>query len=267
MSIIVITSRNSVYSAALEPVPAYPFYAQVKRDYELTSDGRPRTQGRYKGITTPSVDFAEMKDAMPGVNVGMPDQYAYQPNSFLSMTEERQWWLININCLSAYGKRYDQLTKAAKTEARLQWASFVSTKTCFTNRASYEDGKTDYIQKKNLLVKDPIGWEQILCSHNLVKVLGKPEIRFVSYLSTRPQRYLHYPIECVDLNKPLPAPEEILSKPWLCHTPEISTGQPLPDGVYGHEPFPQFGERSRYVLMAKGGVGYYRADWLTRIKV
>ena len=244
----------------------FPRLMRVKRDYEWTSDHLPRTQGRYAGITKPSYDFRNMKDAGANVHVGMPDQYAFQPNSFLPLKKSWQYLLMDVNCLAHWHKPYSDLTPTERAQAKEWWSSFVMDSTCFTNGTSWKSGYTDYIQGLNLAANKPIEWEQILCSGNVVMVLSDELLPMrVTYLATAAATYLHRPIQTLDITQPVPLPSDLLAMPWVCHQPDISTGEPLAGGRYGHAPFPQFDDDSRYLLLSKGGVGYYRADWLEEL--
>ena len=244
------------------PAPVYPYFARILADYERTSDHRPRTHGAYPE-TVPSVDYRKMKDYK--ANAGMPDQMNLFDDLWFELRSDKQWLWMDVCCLSQYGRRYADLTVTQMRAAKAQWASLTDGGRCFTNGTGWNNGFRDWVQPKNTTAAKGVQQEQVVCSLNTVKVIGAPKTINSNYLGLGAKPYLHYPIECVNPARPLPTPEVLLAQPWLCHKPTVSTGKHLGGGVYEIDPFPQFDEKSRYILWGKNGIGWIRADWIIKL--
>ena len=118
------------------------------------------------------------------------------------------------------------------------------------------------MEQESIVCSSPDGlpYEQF----NIVKIIGDPVPFTALYYDSQdvPKRYLHYPIEVLDVKKPLPLAKDLLNMRWLCHRPSVSTGKKLSVG-YQIDFFPHFERESRYILWGLNTtVGYIRCDWI-----
>lgn len=242
-------------------------FARIKKDWERTSDGLPRTGGLYWKTTTPSYDYRNMKDY--GAHMGMPDQFNRFDNEFIELENNQQWLWMNVCCQATWKKNYDELSKIEREYAKSQWKSLTWTGRCFNNGSGREDGYDDFVLPFRGNKNIGMNQESVVCSspdgypNNLVKIVGEP-VKFTSiYLATKPPKSLwHYPIEVINVKKPLPKASELVNMNWLCHSPSISTGKKLSVG-YQIQEFSQFYGKSKYILWGNGtNIGYIRADWV-----
>ncbi len=248
-------------------------YARVLADYERTSDHRPRTHGQYPE-TIPSIDYINMKSY--NSNVGVPDVINLYDDLWVKLDEKKQWLWMDINCMSQFGTIYRLLKPEQKKEAMESYKSLTHGGRAFTNGTGWNDGRKDYVIPENLYRTQLVEQEQLLCSLNTVKVIGNPRNFFSNYLGLGGKNYEHLPIECLDpvkINIPsrfdtfvyIDFVTNILSKEWLCHSPSTSSGKYLGGGVYEINKFPQFGEKSKFLLWGANGIGWIRSDWIRAI--
>jgi len=209
-------------------------YAVSLYSDELSSDYLPRQL---------SIDYAGFKDS--NATVGLPDQNQMYPNIWIPMTKRIQEWMFKILCLGAYGKLPESMTQMLLREAKIEWAEFTKHGLCFNNWASWDKpGLADYIQQINL-DKGVMGWEPLLLAGNKLEIIGTPQSFSNTYLNLGKGTYKHYPIRVVNSDR-LPDPEIFLNDPYICHTP--TTIKPTGEKWV----FPQFGEKAKYPLIAKG---------------
>lgn len=243
--------RASTLNLEIAEISNSPF-VRILPSWRITSDHKPR---RW------SIDFKTMKDYNPLATNGMPDQFAAHVNQWIELRQDKQFLWMNACCLAAYGQRYDTMNVTMKKIARVQWAGLTHGGRAFTNGRGWNNGRRDYIQPYNPTATKMVEQENVVCSTNLLKVIGDPVPFTLNYLGVT-ARHLHYPVEALDPTKPLPAPEELLEKPWLCHTPTTATVIQNADGSWKVDPFHWFNSESRYIFWAKGGIAYYRCDWV-----
>lgn len=245
-------------------------YATVLPDYKRTSDHLPRTHGEYPE-TIPSIDYIHMKSY--GSNVGVPDVINLYDDVWVKLDEKKQWLWMDINCMSQFGSIYRFLEKAQKENAMASYKSLTSGGRAFTNGTAWDNGRKDYVIPENLYRTQVVEQEQLLCSLNKVKVVGSPRTFFSNYLGLGGKNYEHLPIECLDpqrINIPSRLDTtlyvnfviDIISKDWLCHNPSTSSGKNLGNAIYEINKFPQFGEKSKFLLWGANGVGWIRSDWI-----
>lgn len=263
-----------------KPIDTYPKYAYILKDWQRTSDHHPRTGGLYWQTTVPSIDYANMKDYT--AHRGMPDQFNRYDDEFIELGGRQQWLWMNVCCQTTWGKDYAELDRQTQIIAKENWKNLTWNHLCFNNATGREDGYDDYVLPFNGWRDTGMKQESIVCSTpdkyneyddmNLVKIIGEAVPFRANYLGKPAERIMHYPIEVIDVKKPLPSAKELVNKKWLCHRPSVSTGKYLGGGKYQIDPFPQFQSpitgmpESRYILWGNGtSTGYIRTDWVKLI--
>jgi len=241
MSIIITTHDGAVYSSPLKRAletpasPNHPRVMRIKWDWERTSDGLPRVR---------SLDYDDKTHQYPG---GLPDTNKQLFDAWFPLTRLMQKFWFELNVWSQYRTPSKLLQPALLKAAKQSWKSLTDEDRVLTNGRGIESGYEDFVLGINPSSrKGPIQQENLGLGGNIVHVIG-------STIQAGGKPYL--PIQTIDLNKPLPTPEYLFSQKYLCHWCTISTPFLAARG-YRIDPFPQFGERSVYMLIAKNGIGY-----------
>jgi hypothetical protein len=136
--------------------------------------------------------------------------------SHVEMSEPWQRWYFALISYVAGG----YLTYAELLEV---WRATVGDHVAFTDDHAPENGRADYITRRNLGAK-PLAWATLGMTGNLVKILDR-----------RGETLL---IEALDVSKPPPSVHEALGKPWLVHWATEQRNFPVAGG-YVVSNFPQ----------------------------
>lgn len=148
-----------------------------------------------------------------------------------NLTEAREWWWYDMFRNYAPAGWVDSFIKK-------KWLAYTDSGTAWTNFKG-SDLFHSYVCGTNSN-KGDMGQETLVCKGNPVHVIGAPKV-------IGGENW--YPIEAVNSDLPLPAWQDVMSKPYLCHTSVIL----YPDGHTSN--FPQLGgNKVPLPVIARGGV-------------
>ena len=225
---IEVFTDGSVKVTSPQPAPKGPskFWA-VKRDYEYTSDHRPRSL---------SIDFPNLTDKQ-----GFPDTLDSRDKSFIRMDKALQFfWFENMRMFS---------NGMTDSQLKDRWAAITRHGVCWTDDHGTETYH-DYVRKLHAEKRDA-AIKTITCGGNILHEIGR-DGEYIKVEAINP----------VDI----PSVNDVnyFKTPWLVHVGTISTIVPY-GGVWRSDKFPQFLAGVPFPLVGRGGVLFFEISKLHNI--
>jgi hypothetical protein len=177
-------------------LPAGRKFGRIKHSYELYGVSRPTYNNASKST------------------LGLPETYKVVFPLFMDMTEDWQWYWVDVFSLSKYGMLYKNLSATRQEYIRTAFKSCTAGFRAFTNGTGWNNGYANYVNGINLDA-DPMKQETINTGGNVVELLS--EIIRIGGKNV-------YKIRALDGTLPPPNPILVNSTttPWLVFKATIS---------------------------------------------